>query len=195
MRSIGRMICASVFLLSISPSAVRAQGVGASGDIRGTVTDSSGAAASQAKVTAVHVEKGILRTAGTEEKGEYQIAGLMPAVYDVSVELRGFQPQVHKGVVVTVGETVIVDFQLKVSTMITQFVVTGESRLIETDKAQQANTIHEFYIRQLPIDRRDYLTYALLMPGISDSNALADNTDFRVTLILWKQRKREQRHR
>src|SRR5207245_6068589 len=57
MRSIGRMICASVFLLSISPSAVRAQGVGASGDIRGTVTDSSGAAASQAKVTAVHVEK------------------------------------------------------------------------------------------------------------------------------------------
>ncbi|PYV11174.1 MAG: hypothetical protein DMG23_05060, partial [Acidobacteria bacterium] len=61
------------------------------------------------------MEKGILRTAGTEEKGEYQIAGLMPAVYDVSVELRGFQPQVHKGVVVTVGETVIVDFQLKVS--------------------------------------------------------------------------------
>ncbi len=181
MRSIGRMICASVFLLSISPSAVRAQGVGASGDIRGTVTDSSGAAASQAKVTVVNVEKEILRTAGTDEKGEYQIAGLMPAVYDVSVELRGFQPQVHKGVVVTVGETVIVGFQLKVSTMITQFVVTGESPLIETDKTQQANTIHEFYIRQLPIDRRDYLTYALLMPGISDSNALADNTDFRVT--------------
>jgi hypothetical protein len=32
----------------------------------------------------------------------------------------------------------------------------------------------------LPIGRRDYLTYTLLVPGVSDSNTIADNADFRV---------------
>lgn len=53
--------------------------------------------------------------------------------------------------------------------------------LIEIEKTQQANTIGEAYIRQLPIDRRDYLSFTLLAPGVVDSNAFADNTDFRVT--------------
>src|SRR5206468_10413677 len=40
--------------------------------------------------------------------------------------------------------------------------------------------IEERSIQELPIDRRDYLTFSLLMPGVSNSNNIADNTDFRV---------------
>ncbi len=174
--AVGVLVC-----LLAGTGVAYAQGVGASGDIRGSVADSSRGVLPQAKVTAANVEKGIRRTGFTDEKGEYRIAGLMPAEYDVSVEFRGFQMQVRKGVVVTVGETVPVDFALKVSTVATEVVVTGETPLVETEKTQQANTIQEQYIRQLPIDRRDYLTFTLLMPGVVDSDALADNTDFRVT--------------
>jgi len=39
-------------------------------------------------------------------------------------------------------------------------------------------------IRNLPIDRRDYLSFTLLAPGVVDANALADNTDFRVAQTL-----------
>ena len=53
--------------------------------------------------------------------------------------------------------------------------------MIETERVTQSNTIEEGYIRNLPIDRRDYLSFTLLAPGVVDSNALADNTDFRVT--------------
>ena len=36
-------------------------------------------------------------------------------------------------------------------------------------------------VRDLPIDRRDYLAFTLLSPGVVDSTAMADNSDFRVT--------------
>jgi hypothetical protein len=81
---------------------------------------------------------------------------------------------------VTVGQTVVVDFQLKVSQVATMVEVTGEAPIVDTEKASQSDTVEEQYIRNLPIDRRDYLTYTLLMPGVTDSRTLADNTDFRV---------------
>jgi len=40
--------------------------------------------------------------------------------------------------------------------------------------------VEERSIQELPIDRRDYLTFSLLMPGVSNSKTIADNADFRV---------------
>jgi len=157
-----------------------AQGVGASGDIKGTVTDASGGVLPKATVTAVQVEKGFQRTAQTDSAGRYLIPGVMPATYDVTVGLTGFETLVRKGVVVTVGQTVIVDFQLKVSAVATKVVVTGEAPLIETERGKQSNTLSETFIKDLPINRRDYLTFTLLLPGVSSSTRVADDQDFRV---------------
>src|SRR5438132_1345542 len=44
----------------------------------------------------------------------------------------------------------------------------------------QSTSVSERYIADLPIDRRDYLSFSLLMPGVSNSNNLANNADFRV---------------
>jgi hypothetical protein len=51
---------------------------------------------------------------------------------------------------------------------------------VDPERGHQADTINTQYISELPIDRRDYLTYTLLMPGVADSRTLADATDFRV---------------
>src|SRR5205807_1894279 len=50
----------------------------------------------------------------------------------------------------------------------------------DTARGSQAGVVEQESIRELPIDRRDYLTFALLMPGVSNSNTIADNADFRV---------------
>jgi len=47
-------------------------------------------------------------------------------------------------------------------------------------KGGQANTLTQQYIADLPINRRDYLTFTLLTPGVSDSTRLAGDQDFRV---------------
>ncbi|MFQ5776943.1 MAG: carboxypeptidase regulatory-like domain-containing protein [Terriglobia bacterium] len=179
MKTGSRAVLLLTFLV-VGTSAGYAQGVGASGDIRGTVTDPSGAVVPQATVVVVNADKGIRRTDVADAAGAYRVTGLPPAAYDVTAESRGFETQIRKGVVVTVGQTVIVDFQLQVSAMATEVVVTTETPLLEPEKTHQANTVSEQYIRGLPIDRRDYLTYTLLMPGVVDSDAFSDNTDFRV---------------
>jgi hypothetical protein len=159
---------------------VYAQGVGASGDIKGTVTDPSGAVVTNATVTATDVDKGIKHTVTTDNNGQYRLTGMPPATYSVGVSKSGFQPEVAKNVVVNIGQTSTVDFPMKVSQVSEQIEVTTEPPVVETEKGAQANVVSEQYIRELPINRRDYLTFTLLAPAVSDSTRLASDQDYRV---------------
>src|SRR5229473_1678815 len=173
------LACALMSALVLSQR-LYAQGVGSSGDIKGTVVDSSGAMILRANVVATETAKGKRRVASTDGSGGYQITGLEPAIYDVSVQMTGFATEIRKGVAVAIGQTVTVDFQLKVSQVATEIEVTDEPLVVETQQASQSDTVPERYIDDLPIGRRDYLTFTLLMPGVSNSNTIADNADFRV---------------
>jgi hypothetical protein len=159
---------------------VCAQGANVSGDVKGTITDPSGAVISKATVIVADIARGIRRTAVSDHSGQYRIPGLFPGNYDVSVEQSGFQKEVQKDVVVNVGRTVIVDLRMQVSPRKEIVEVSSEPPLLDTEQGHQADTISRQYIGELPIDRRDYLTYSLLMPGVADSRTLADATDFRV---------------
>jgi hypothetical protein len=160
--------------------ATAAQGVGASADLTGTVSDPTGRYVPNAKVTATDAAKGLQRSVMTDEQGNYRLSGLAPATYKVSVEHNGFQTEVATSVVLNVGDTLVLDFHLKLSGMSSQVEVTSELPVVETERSHQADTINEQYITDLPIDRRDYLTFTLLMPGVTDSTRLAENQDFRV---------------
>src|SRR5467141_5385742 len=80
--------------LLLAASMAHAQGVGASGDIRGTVTDPSGAVVSNANVTATDIAKGIRHTVATDNNGQFRLTGLQPATYSLSVSKSGFQSEV-----------------------------------------------------------------------------------------------------
>src|SRR5438874_1621933 len=157
-----------------------AQGVGASGDIKGIIKDSSGAVMLHVAVAIVETDKGIRHTLATDSTGQYRMTGLAPASYEVSAAVPGFESQVWKNVVLNLGETVIVDFEMKVSGGKEIVEVLASSPVVDTARGSQAGVLEQQSIRELPIDRRDYLTFALLMPGVSNSNTIADNADFRV---------------
>ena len=158
----------------------RAQGVGASGDITGTVADPSGAAIPKAKVTATDNAKGRSRATVTDEHGEYRLNGLEPSTYNVSVDAPGFQPAERQNVLLNVGQVAVSDFRLAISQLTQRVEVTTELPVVETERSHLADTVTEDYIKDLPIDRRDYLTFTLLMPGVSNSTRLAGDQDFRV---------------
>jgi Carboxypeptidase regulatory-like domain/TonB dependent receptor-like, beta-barrel len=166
-------------LLFASPGA-KAQGVGASGDIIGTVTDPSDAVIPKATVVAVEAARGTSYTATTADSGQYRLIGLLPATYNVTVRVAGFETMTQKGVVVSVGGTTIADFNLKLAAAGQVVEVSAAPPVIDTQRGSQANTLTETYITNLPIDRRDYLTFTLLMPGVSNSTRIADDQDFRV---------------
>ncbi len=166
--------------LVFATGVVHAQGVGASGDFTGTVTDPSGAGIPKATILVVESDKGIQHTTETDTRGEYRLVGLPPATYDVTAKISGFQTAVQKGVILTVGTTVVVDFRLKPASVLEVVEVHSEPPVVETQRGGQADTVNEKFIEELPVGRRDYLTYTALMPGVSDSTRLAGNLEFRV---------------
>lgn len=179
MKSITVLLSLLVCLLLVSGMAF-AQGVGASGDITGTVTDPSGAVLTNATVTATDTEKGIKRSTTTDSNGRYHITPLPPSIYTVSAEHSGFQTTIQKSVIINVGQTTTLDFPLKVSGATESVEVTTEAPVVDTERGHQAETINQQYIQDLPINRRDYLTFTLLAPGVSDSTRMANDQDFRV---------------
>ncbi len=166
-------------ITGLSPAAF-GQGVGSSGEIRGTATDPSGAVLPNVTITATDKATGLQRTATTDGSGQFVIPGLPPATYDVSAKVQGFTPEIAHGVTVSIGETAPANFALKLSSITQEVVVTDEAPVIEADRGSQANTVNEKEITDLPISRRDYLTFSLLMPGVSNSNTIASNADYRV---------------
>lgn len=168
-----------VFLLWTTGIA-QAQGVGASGGIQGSVTDPTGSAVPNTRMESVDTERGTKYTANTDSSGEYRLTGLPPGVYDVTAQSSGFGTVVHKGVVVSVGAVTTVDFMLAVAAQATEVEVSATPPVIDTIQGKQADTLTENYVENLPINRRDYLTFTLLLPGVSDSTRVADDQDFRV---------------
>jgi Carboxypeptidase regulatory-like domain/TonB dependent receptor len=166
--------------LIVTTFLAHAQGVGTSGEITGTVTDSSGGLVLKATVNVVDSQTGLKRTVTTNSTGQYRAAGLPPATYDVSVEMAGFATEIRKGVTVAVEQTVTFDFKLNLSPVATVVEVTAQQAVVETERGSQADRITQQYIADLPVDRRDYLTFTLLAPGVSDSTRLAGDQDFRV---------------
>jgi hypothetical protein len=179
MKSVRLLACSFVLFLLIVGSA-RGQGVGASGSISGTVTDPSGGVIPNASIVATEVDKGISFSAATDSNGHFQIVSLPPATYDVSAKASGFQTVLQKSVVVTVGGAVTLDFLLKVAAASETVEVTAQPPMVDTHRGSQSNTLTGEYITNLPIDRRDYLSFTLLLPGVSNSTRLADDQDFRV---------------
>ena len=162
------------------PLVAHAQGVGSSGEITGTVTDASGGVLPKATINVVETQTGLKRTAMTNGTGQFRVVGLSPATYDVSAQMSGFATEIRQRIPVAIGQTVTSDFKMKPSQVATVVEVTDQPPVVETERGSQADRISQQYIADLPIDRRDYLTFTLLAPGVSDSSRLAGDQDFRV---------------
>jgi len=168
-----------VYLL-LAAGVALAQGVGTSGEITGTVADSAGAVLPGVTISVVDTQTGLKRTIATDGAGQYRVAGLSPSTYEVSAALSGFATDLRKSVPVAIGQTVISDFRMRPAQVATVLEVTSEPPVVETERGSQADRISQEYITDLPIDRRDYLTFTLLAPGVSDATRLAGDQDFRV---------------
>jgi len=151
-----------------------------SGDVKGTVVDASGGVLAQAKVSASDANRGITRTAQSESDGTYSLPLLPPGTYRMRFEAPGFTTTVLEGVEVRVGDNLILRTQLEVGPVATEVNVSAEPPVVDPARTQQANTIDSMRIGRLPINRRNYLDFALLAPGVVETNDMVDGTDFRV---------------
>src|SRR5688572_17018240 len=86
----------------------------AGASLTGAVKDATGAVVPGATVTVRNTATGELRNAVSGDEGLYRITNLPRGTYDVTTELSGFRTVTQSGVLLTVGETVRLDFTLEI---------------------------------------------------------------------------------
>jgi outer membrane receptor protein involved in Fe transport len=137
------------------------------GAIQGTVVDQSGAVLPGATVTVTNSGTGLSRTAVTDESGTYRAELLPVGIYDVAAELSGFASQKQSNVNVTVGSTVTIEIALRLASVAESVTVTSQIPVIETTRTQVSDTVDEAAVRNLPVNGRNFINFALLTPGVT----------------------------
>ena len=154
-----------IFLAHASRASLHAQATTAA--ILGTVNDSSGAAVPGATVTATNTGTGIAQNAVSDSRGRYLVPSLTIGTYEVKAELQGFQTVVRKGVELSVGREVVVDFALPVGQLSETVTVQGAATQVDTTTTQLANLVDQSQMRSLPLNGRNVEQLILLAPGVS----------------------------
>ncbi|MFZ3217135.1 MAG: TonB-dependent receptor [Candidatus Acidiferrales bacterium] len=144
--------------------------------LNGAVRDESGGAVKNATLTLRDTATNAVYRASSNDSGLYAIANLPPGTYDLTVSFTGFATSVHKGIVLSVGQTATVDIDLKVATQSEQVVVTTEVPAIEPTKAEISQVIGTQQIQDLPTSNRQFTDFALLTPGVATSRTSLGST-------------------
>jgi hypothetical protein len=141
-----------------------------SGEIRGTVTDSTGAVLPGVTVTLVDINTGVKTVLTTNADGIYDSVSTRNGTYNIGFEKQGFKKLVRGPVVLQV-DTITEDATLEVGTITEEVRVNAEGApLLETETGQQASTLDQRTINDLPeigagITGNDWANFTALLPG------------------------------
>jgi hypothetical protein len=165
--SIARCFVAApaVVLLLVAGLPSPAFSQGPTGLIEGIVRDEQGGVLPGVTTTLRNQDTGVTRTVVTEADGRYQFPALSPGRYTLRAELSGFAAEEARDITITIGFGRVLDLTMKVQTLQESVTVTGEAPVVDTTKAEVAGVVTREQIETLPINSRQYLSLALLVPG------------------------------
>ncbi len=145
------------------------------GTISGVVTDPSGAVVVGTLVSITNTQTGVVTSVATNSQGLYVVPNLIVGTYDVQASKQGFETQVIKQVLLTVGANVVVDCKLTVGQKNTAITVTETSQ-VDTTTAEISAFISREQMENLPLNGRNFQELILLAPGVQPVTSGVQNS-------------------
>lgn len=136
------------------------------GSISGTITDTSGAAVPNAKVTITNTGTNVSVDAVSEPNGVYNALYLLPGQYRLAVEANGFKRFVRDKLEVRVQDRVTVDVVMQLGAVQETISASAESPLLEVSTASSGQVIDRRRIAELPLADGNPMVLTRLAPGI-----------------------------
>jgi Carboxypeptidase regulatory-like domain len=139
-----------------------------SGEIRGTVTDPTGAVVPGVDVVVLNADTGVSKDLTTNDAGIYDAVSILPGRYQITFTKSGFEKLVRQGIDLPVGLTTV-DAQLTVGTAQQQVSVTAEAPLLQTENGEQSTTLDATTMQTLPNVNQSWSNFTKLLPGAAGS--------------------------
>jgi hypothetical protein len=162
MKKWGIFLCSFLILAGIG----MAQNI--TGNISGTVTDSTGAVVPGATVIVTNTDTNVVaRTVSTGDSGFYAVPFLPIGHYKINIEKKGFRKATISGVLINAHDELTQNAELQVGTTEQEVTVVANPLQVELENAQAAGLIDERQIREIPLNNRNYEQLVMLQPGVS----------------------------
>jgi hypothetical protein len=157
--------CAALLL---SPPEASAQ-IAGTGNIQGTVTDSTGAVVPRASVILTDESTLVARRTTSDSAGVYVLPGVPISTYDLSVTAPGFKTYEQKGIVLEVGSSIAINAALAVGTAEMKVEVQSEGLSLQTEDASFKQTIDQEAVTEMPLNGRQMTSLITLSGGSSSA--------------------------
>ena len=132
----------------------------------GTVTDSSGAAVANVKVTITETNTGISRVSQTNDSGNYVFPDLPPGTYTVTAEQPGFKRESRAGIDVIVNTTGRIDLVLQPGNASETVTVVAEIPILQTERADTGRKLETVLTENIPLGtNRNFQNLLNIVPG------------------------------
>src|SRR5436309_5257353 len=139
------------------------------GSVSGQVLDPSSAVIQNAHVAARQTDTGLALSTLTDRDGRFRFPYLKVGRYEISVRCARFA-DISRTVTLTIGSAFALSLRMQLASGSTDITVHDEAAGLETARAQVAGTVSQNEIKQLPLNGRNFLDLALLIPGVSSTN-------------------------
>ncbi len=140
--------------------------------IRGTVTDPSHGVIAGARVTIKDEGTGATRSSVTNSAGIFAFTELAVGRYAIDVASPGFKTSVVRKIQLDVADARAVDVELAIGDVEEQVEVDAGALQVKTIGGEVAGLVNGEQVRELPLNGRNFLQLALLMPGVSPGDRL-----------------------
>ncbi len=162
------LMLAVAYSFGLCPKTLAQQTI-TSATLGGRVEDSQGAAISGAVLTIRNLDNNQQFTTTSDTEGRYRFPHLSVGTYQLTIEQSGFTT-VNERLTLTVGQALDVPVRMAVTGVAASVQITTDVPVIETARTQVSETIVPREIDDLPLNGRNYLDLALLVPGVSRTN-------------------------
>jgi hypothetical protein len=137
-------------------------------DVVGTVTDPTGAALPDAKVTVENLATHGIQTTQTTSSGDYDVPFLLPGHYSVRVELANFKTFSVADITLQVGDRARVDARLQVGDASQTIEVLAQSPLLQSETSTVSSSITEKAVQDIPLPTRNLTTLITYTSGANE---------------------------
>src|SRR5258708_34791646 len=141
------------------------QGQSTYGSITGSVTDPSGAAITDARVTLTNLGTSEKRTQPTGADGLYSFVNLIPGNYRVEAEKPGFKRVTQEPVVVQVQQSSKIDLALPIGQATETVEVTSETPLLQSETSSLGQVVEQRKANELPLNGRNVFNLITVSPA------------------------------
>jgi hypothetical protein len=162
---IAALLCAAI----LAATGAQAQETINHASVSGRVRDPQGGAVSGAHVIARHTGTNVRSETTTESDGRFRLPYLRVGPYELTVRRDGFA-DARRSLTLTLGAAFDLEFVLAIARVASDVTVVGTGIELETARSQIAGTIPQAEVENLPLNGRNFLDLALLIPGVSPTN-------------------------